>query len=837
MDKEQAIRLVQNNGKAVQIEAAKRRLINFAKYVNPKLDISPFHFVYYQILDKFAHGQIKKLIVSVPPQSGKALKVDTPVLTTKGWKRHADLAVGDYVFGEDGTPKQVLWNSGAYKHQTQIIRFADGFELTAAPEHEWVIYADHDNHKGREREIIETQNIFRKRNRRNPAIMANAELVTENCELPINPYLLGVWLGDGNSKDKWVCCGEQKFEHYKPYIIEHKPTNTARMVHLRGLETRELRLLGVLENKHIPIQYILADKENRLKLLQGLMDTDGCIDTKGRCEFCQMDGQLAEDVFVLLRTLGYKPTAHKYTAKLYGKDCGIKVRIQFTPNKGDAVFSIPYKQERVNNKTRIDRADKNKFFITEIVNGDEQLVNCIQVEGGIYLAGRQLVPTHNSEGSSRILPSYMLGLNPDLKICIGSYSATIARDFNRDVQRIIDKEEYHDIFPATQLNNKNIVTVASNYLRNSDVFECVGRKGGLRVVGRGGSLTSKTVDISILDDVYKDYAEGNSPVIREAAWKWYTTVVRTRLHNDSQEIIVFTRWHEDDLIGRLEKSGEQIIDVKNWADIENVPKAAWVKINFEAIKTTEPNEIDKRQIGEALWPQRHSLEKLIAQKELDAVQFQCLFQGNPSSAEGRLYSAFKTWTDKAEFGEYIRTGCYIDVADTGKDYLCAICYEVRKSANTIYNEKTHRFEPILFALVTDIVFTQESTEITTISVPEMINRNGVQRCYVEANNGGTQFERTISRKVRAQTIAITQHANKESKILTNSAIVNNQIVMPIGWESRFPTFYESVTTYLRDFKANAHDDAPDAMSEIAIRELADGKIRPYGAETRGVRVR
>lgn len=648
MDKEQAIRLVQNNGKAVQIEAAKRRLINFAKYVNPKLDISPFHFVYYQILDKFAHGQIKKLIVSVPPQSGKALKVDTPVLTTNGWKRHADLSVGDYVFGEDGKPKQVLWNSGAYKHQTQIVRFADGFELTAAPEHEWVVYSNNT------RFIVETQQI---------AVMVQ-----------------------------------------KPII------------------------------------------------------------------------------------------------KRFG--------------------------------------DKPKIFqIVEIVTDFPKYVNCIQVEGGIYLAGRQLVPTHNSEGSSRILPSYMLGLNPDLKICIGSYSATIARDFNRDVQRIIDKEEYHDIFPATQLNNKNIVTVSSNYLRNSDVFECVGRKGGLRVVGRGGSLTSKTVDISILDDVYKDYAEGNSPVIREAAWKWYTTVVRTRLHNDSQEIIVFTRWHEDDLIGRLEKSGEQIIDVKSWADIENVPKAAWVKINFEAIKTTEPNEIDKRQIGEALWPARHSLEKLIAQKELDAVQFQCLFQGNPSSAEGRLYNAFKTWTDKAEFGEYIRTGCYIDVADTGKDYLCAICYEVRKSANTIYNEKTHRFEPILFALVTDIVFTQESTEITTISVPEMINRNGVQRCYVEANNGGTQFERTISRKVRAQTIAITQHANKESKILTNSAIVNNQIVMPIGWESRFSTFYESVTTYLRDFKANAHDDAPDALSEIAIRELADGNTRPYGAETRGVRVR
>lgn len=127
--------------------------------------------------------------------------------------------------------------------------------------------------------------------------------------------------------------------------------------------------------------------------------------------------------------------------------------------------------------------------------------------------------------------------------------------------------------------------MANTYLRNSDVIEMVGRKGSLRVVGRGGSLTSKTVDVSILDDVYKDYAEGNSPIVRAAAWKWYTTVVRTRLHNDSQELIVFTRWHDDDLIGRIEKSGETIIDVKCWADLEDVTPGAWVRINFEGLKT------------------------------------------------------------------------------------------------------------------------------------------------------------------------------------------------------------------------------------------------------------
>ena len=234
----------------------------------------------------------------------------------------------------------------------------------------------------------------------------------------------------------------------------------------------------------------------------------------------------------------------------------------------------------------------------------------------------QQPPQHGkSEGSSRKLPAFMLGLNPDLKICIGSYAATIARDFNRDNQRIIDNPSYRQLFPETYLNGSNVVTMANTYLRNSDVIEIVGHKGSLRVVGRGGSLTSKTVDVSILDDVYKDYSEGNSPIVREAAWKWYTTVVRTRLHNDSQELIVFTRWNDDDLIGRLEKSGEQIIDIKNWDDLNNIPRGAWLRINFEALKTGEPTEIDPRPTGAALWESRHSREKLEAQRALDPVQF------------------------------------------------------------------------------------------------------------------------------------------------------------------------------------------------------------------------
>ena len=816
--------------------AARKRLINFARYMQPDLVLEPFHVVYYTLLDMFAHGKIRKMIVQQPPQHGKALPIDTPILTTKGWKAHGDLKPGDFVFGDDGKPKKVLFNFGKYMWHTMKMDFADGISVISAHEHLWKIYADHDNHKGRQEEITETQDIFTKKHRRSPYIKADAVLDMPHKTLPIDPYILGLWLGDGISAQGVIISGKQDVKSYTGIGEIREVKDGYFRVLVPGL-SRKLRLCGLLGNKHIPADYFTASVEQRYELLRGLMDTDGTVDKKGRCEFTQKDGTLANDVYILLRTLGIKPTKHIYDAILNGRRVGKKMRLMFTPDKNVQIFKLARKQARIDNKTANDRNDKKKFFIQAITENADVMVNCIQVDGGMYLAGMDLIPTHNSEGSSRKLPAFMLGLDPDRKICIGSYAATIARDFNRDVQRIIDTPRYRELFPGTYLNGSNVVTMANTYLRNSDVIEMVGRKGSLRVVGRGGSLTSKTVDVSILDDVYKDYAEGNSPIVRAAAWKWYTTVVRTRLHNDSQELIVFTRWHDDDLIGRIEKSGETIIDVKCWADLEDVTPGAWVRINFEGLKTGEPTEIDPREPGAALWESRHSKQKLEAQKALDPVQFQCLYQGNPGSAEGRLYQPFKTWVEKSDYGTYIRSGAYIDVADEGDDLLFAATYDVYKSDNLFFNEKTKRMEPILFALITDMEMTDENTDVTTVTVPAMINRNGTQKAWVESNNGGAGYEKVIKKKVRAITDPFYQGGNKESRIITASAMVNQHIIMPFGWETRYKAVYDHVTGFLRNFGANTHDDPEDGLTGIYEKEIVDGNIQPYAHANRGVRRR
>lgn len=843
MDKEQLLKMyaaLKNNPGEIVKAAARHRLINFARYMQPDLALEPFHVVYYTLLDKFAHGEIKKMIVQMPPQHGKEISDNQIVATTKGLKKHGDLIVGDYVFGRDGTPVKVLWVSEKTRSE-YVVSFSDGAKIECHGNHEWTVY----NRFRQKEETIETKHMAsstiyngdgKRGSRYKYHVDSNVCVMFDSRNVDLDPYVLGAWLGDGDSS-----CG---IIHIGNNDVEIIGNSTYKFKESKGTTTRkfyspELNLLlknnGLIKNKHIPDMYKYNSVEVRKNVIAGLIDTDGYVyHRNGRITISNTNKRIIDDAAFILRSLGQSIVVCEFKPRVSSSGIvGKKIVYQLCFNP---TMTFPTKVKR----KKITKLSINKKRAIVSIERKEGLGygNCIQVEGGIYLVGDTFIPTHNSEGSSRKLPAFMLGLNPDKKICIGSYAATIARDFNRDVQRIIDTPSYRELFPETYLNGSNVVTMANTYLRNSDVIEMVGRKGSLRVVGRGGSLTSKTVDVSILDDVYKDYAEGNSPIVRNAAWKWYTTVVRTRLHNDSQELIVFTRWHDDDLIGRIEKSGETVIDIKSWDDVKNIPAGAWVRINFEGLKTGEPTEIDPREPGAALWDRRHSRAKLEGQRALDPVQFQCLYQGNPGNAEGKLYrNPFRTYVDKSEWGTYVRSGNYTDVADEGDDFTFSACYDVYKSGNEAWNEQKKRFEPIMYALITDMVFTQENTEITAVTVPEMINRCGTQKAWIESNNGGSGFEKVIRKKLKAVTEPFYQGANKESRIITNSAMVNAQIIMPIGWEQRFPKIHEHLTGFLRDFPANAHDDPEDGLTGIYEKELADGDTRPYSQATRGVKRR
>ena len=409
-------------------------------------------------------------------------------------------------------------------------------------------------------------------------------------------------------------------------------------------------------------------------------------------------------------------------------------------------------------------------------------------------------PQHGkSLASSVMLPAWLLGHNPDLHVAIASYSASLAQKFNKRIQRLIDTKEYADLFPDTRIKAAGR---GGQFQRSADLTEIIDHGGDIVAVGREGALTGNPVDVFILDDLYKDAMEANSPTIRENCWDWYCSVVRTREHNDSQELIVFTRWHKEDIIGRLMER-ERVVELHSWAQLETLGRNDWLLLNLEALKTTPPTEIDPRSIGTPLWPERHSAQLLAEKRRLDSLRFETMYQGRPSDAAGVLYGdGFKTYAEQPS--ELVRKGNYTDTADTGDDYLCSVCYSVGLDGN-IYIE--------------DVVYSREPMEKTEPLVAEMLARCSTREAIIESNNGGRGFARNIQRLAPQCSVAwFHQSANKEARILSNSSTVLRTIHWPIDWRERWPELAAHLTSYNRRFRTNRWHDAPDVLTGIIETE-------------------
>ena len=403
-------------------------------------------------------------------------------------------------------------------------------------------------------------------------------------------------------------------------------------------------------------------------------------------------------------------------------------------------------------------------------------------------------PQHGkSEGSTRRLPPFIHGLNPDAKIAVISYSASKARKFNREMQRVIDTPEYHDIFPETTINGANGKTTSSTWVRTSEEFEIVNHRGSLKTVGVGGPLTGDPVDILIMDDLYKDAKTAWSPTIRGGVADWYDTVADTRLHNDSQQLIVFTRWHQDDLAGRLLKLQGEFHPVTN--------PDGWVIVVYQAIKIGEPTEYDPREEGEALWPERHNLNKLQKVREKNNHVFQSLYQQDPKPAEGLMYERGFREYEVIPYTVNNIAKNYTDTADTGKDYLCSINYVESDNGN----------------YVTDILFTTKPMEYTEVKTAEMLAKEQIAYSNIESNNGGRSFGRNVETQTRVLGNNTTefnlffQGDNKEIRIFTKSNEVQNLTFFPTGWQNRWPEFHQHITTYMKT-GSNEHDDGADTLT-------------------------
>mgnify|MGYP002129221177 CR=1 FL=1 len=225
-------------------------------------------------------------------------------------------------------------------------------------------------------------------------------------------------------------------------------------------------------------------------------------------------------------------------------------------------------------------------------------------------------PQHGKSLHASILfPAYCLGRNPRRKIIMSSYSGNIAARFGREVRNLCSSPTYKSLFPKAQLSED------SQAKNKFDTTE-----GGYYIAaGREGSITSYGADIMILDDLFSNRLEAESTIIRDSVWDVYTSVYRTRMHAQSSIVMLMTRWHEDDLIGRVLASEE------GW-DVLELPALA-----------VESDEY--RREGEALWPDRFPTSYLTEIKKQSPDLFQCMYQCRPIDLANAKFKRewIKTW--------------------------------------------------------------------------------------------------------------------------------------------------------------------------------------------------
>ena len=246
-------------------------------------------------------------------------------------------------------------------------------------------------------------------------------------------------------------------------------------------------------------------------------------------------------------------------------------------------------------------------------------------------------PRHGkSELVSRKLPAFIFGKNPDAQLIATSYSADLAQRMNRDVQRIIDSEPYREVFSNTALYGRNIRSVAGgSYLRNSDIFEIVNYRGSYRGAGVGGGITGMGGDYIIIDDPIKNREEANSLTYREKLWNWYTSVLYTRQEKDAGILITLTRWHEDDLAGRLIEQAKKDPEADQW-EILSLPAIC---------DAEERHPRDTREDGAALWQTKYNEKKLAQYKAtIGTYEWSALYQQRPQPAGGTIFR--REWMNK-----------------------------------------------------------------------------------------------------------------------------------------------------------------------------------------------
>jgi predicted phage terminase large subunit-like protein len=606
-------------------EFAQQNFLAFVQQVWPSFIYGRHHARMAQEFEKVVSGENKRLIINLGPRH--AVQIDEPIPTPTGWKTMQTLQVGDDVFGQDGKPTKVIGKSEVF-HNQQLYRVTtdDGHSLDVDGEHLWTVRMKRGTGVFRdyttEQLWLRQQGIRVKASRgggvhilhgkitgdvRLPMLPQMEGSIYPEKQLLIDPYVLGLWLGDGASAQSHITSHDddavfvrKQFED-RGYVTTDQKTKY--LFGILGLKVA-LRELGVLNNKHIPEDYLTASLEQRRDLLKGLMDSDGNVSKKGQCFFAQKSLGFITQVRELLCSLGIKNSMSSTEAKIGDVSYGTHHRLSFYATN---ICNLPRKEDRTLKTERT----FGRYIKVEKLNatGDTQ---CIKVENedGLFLAGKGYLCTHNtkSEFGSYLLPAWYLGKNPDKKIIQCSHTAELAVGFGRKVRNLVGSAAYQEIFPGVELQQDSKAAGRWNTSAGGSYF----------AIGVSGAVTGIGGDIIIIDDPHSEQEAAiaaSNPEIYDKVYEWYTSGPRQRLQPGGSVIVIQTRWSKRDLTGQVKQK-----ELEGGGD-------KWKVVELPAILPS----------GKPLWPEFWSIEELEATRNaIDVSKWQAQYQQNPTSEEGAI---------------------------------------------------------------------------------------------------------------------------------------------------------------------------------------------------------
>lgn len=390
-----------------------------------------------------AYHPAQKIVFKKGSQVGGALALETPIPTPTGWTTMGDIKVGDKVFDETGSPVSVTYKSPVFDtHDCYEFEFSDGAKIICDHVHLWQVKTN----KWSESRTLSAPQIYEtfKTSQGNKYFIdVNEPLKCEQKDLPIEPYQLGVWLGDGNRHTGQLYLNKADakgiLNRFHSFVVRPDSKNCVNVL-VEGFCTN-LREAGLLKTKKIPQEYLRASYGQRLQLLQGLMDTDGSI-SGNRCEYSTKDQSLYEGVAELLSSLGIKYSVYfsesmrgfsgkplDYVSPLW--------RISFTCF-GVEVFSLKRKLDLMNSDGRITETRRRRIVSVKKVSTVKTACISVDSRSHLYLCGKKMVTTHNTECANNWV-GYIIHLAPGPTLYVMPTVALAQRQSRQKIEPMLEE--------------------------------------------------------------------------------------------------------------------------------------------------------------------------------------------------------------------------------------------------------------------------------------------------------------------------------------------------------------------------------------------------------------